>query len=89
MMRQPTIRPGQRKPYAKATRQQIEDRTHAAELLLFLGLGRTTIPALPPVRCPSPARVRVRVSVRDEKEAICRVERSFNENLRRSRAGSL
>jgi hypothetical protein len=40
---QPVIRPGQRKPYAKATRQQIEERTQAAALLLFLGLGKTAI----------------------------------------------
>jgi hypothetical protein len=38
-----TIRPGQRKPYAKATRQQIEERTQAAALLLFFGFGRTAI----------------------------------------------
>ena len=43
IMRQPTIRPGQRKPYAKATRQQIAERTQAAALLLFFGFGRTTI----------------------------------------------
>jgi hypothetical protein len=41
--KQPTIRPGQRKPYAKATRQQIEERTQAAALLLFLGLAKTEI----------------------------------------------
>jgi hypothetical protein len=42
-MRQPTIRPGQRKPYARATRQQIDERTQAAALLLFLGLAKTEI----------------------------------------------
>lgn len=42
-MRQPTIRPSQRKPYAKATRQQIEERTQAAALLLFLSLGKSEI----------------------------------------------
>jgi hypothetical protein len=42
-MRQPAIRPGQRKPYAKATRQQIAERTQAAALLLFLGLAKTEI----------------------------------------------
>jgi hypothetical protein len=41
-----TIRPGQRKPYAKATRQQIEERTQAAALLLFFGFGRTVIHGL-------------------------------------------
>jgi hypothetical protein len=43
IMRQPIIRPGQRKPYAKATRPQIEERTQAAALLLFLGLAKTEI----------------------------------------------
>jgi hypothetical protein len=43
IMRQPTIRPGQRKPYARATRQQIDERTQAAALLLFLGLAKTEI----------------------------------------------
>jgi hypothetical protein len=43
IMRQPTIRPGQRKPYAKATRQQIDERTQAAALLLHLGLAKTEI----------------------------------------------
>ena len=37
------IRPGQRKPYTKATRRQIEERTEAAALLVFFGFGRTTI----------------------------------------------
>ena len=41
--KQPTIRPGQRVPYAKGTRQQIEERTQAAALLLFLGLAKTEI----------------------------------------------
>ena len=36
--KQPTIRPGQKKGYAKATRQQIEHRIESAALLLFLGL---------------------------------------------------
>ena len=43
IMHQPTIRPGQRKPYVKATRQQIEERIVAAGVLLFFGLSRTTI----------------------------------------------
>ena len=41
--KQPVVRPGQRKPYAKATRQQIEERTQAAALLLFLALAKTEI----------------------------------------------
>jgi hypothetical protein len=40
---QPAVRPGQRKPYAKAIRQQIDERTQAAVLLLFLGLAKTEI----------------------------------------------
>ena len=39
----PVIRPGQRVPYRKGTRQQIEARTQAAALLLFLGLSKTAI----------------------------------------------
>ena len=39
----PVIRPGQRVPYRKGTRQQIEARTQAATLLLFLGLSKTAI----------------------------------------------
>ena len=39
----PVIRPGQRVPYRKGTRQQIEARTQAAALLLFLGFSKTAI----------------------------------------------
>ena len=42
-LKQPTIRPGQRKPYAKATRKQIELRTEAAALLIFCGFTKTQI----------------------------------------------
>ncbi len=41
--KQPVVRPGQRQPYVKGTRRQIEERTQAAALLLFFGFGRTTI----------------------------------------------
>ena len=41
--KQPVVRPGQRQPYVKGTRRQIEERTQAAALLLFFGLGRTVI----------------------------------------------
>jgi hypothetical protein len=41
--KQPVVRPGQHKPYAKATLRQIEERTQAAALLLFLGLAKTEI----------------------------------------------
>jgi len=37
------IRPGQRKPYIKATRQQIAQRVETAALLLFLGLSKSGI----------------------------------------------
>jgi hypothetical protein len=37
------IRPGQRTPYRKGTRGQVEERTQAAGLLLFLGLSKTAI----------------------------------------------
>jgi hypothetical protein len=38
--KQSMIRPGQRKPYRKATRKQIELRIESAALLLFLGLSK-------------------------------------------------
>jgi len=41
--KQSIIRPGQRHAYRKGTRQQIEARTQAAALLLFLGLTKTQI----------------------------------------------
>lgn len=40
---QPTIRPGQKKGYSKATRQQIEHRIESAALLLFLVLNKSEI----------------------------------------------
>ena len=40
---QPIIRPGQKKGYTKATRQQIEHRIESAALLLFLGLNKSEI----------------------------------------------
>jgi hypothetical protein len=39
----PTVRPGQKKAYTKATREQIEHRIESAALLLFLGLGKSEI----------------------------------------------
>ena len=39
----PIIRPGQKKGYTKATRQQIEHRVESAALLLFLGLSKSEI----------------------------------------------
>lgn len=39
----PFIRPGQRKPYVKATRKQIELRIEAAGLLCFCGFTKTQI----------------------------------------------
>ena len=42
--RQPTIRPGQRKPYVKATRQQIDERMRSSSLrLLRAGATKTEI----------------------------------------------
>ena len=39
----PIIRPGQKKGYTKATRQQIEHRVESAALLFFLGLSKSEI----------------------------------------------
>ncbi len=39
----PCIRVGQRKPYAKATRQQIAERIHGASLLFFCGMNKSKI----------------------------------------------
>jgi hypothetical protein len=39
----PVIRPGQRKPYVKATRKQIEQRIREVELLRAVGLSKTEI----------------------------------------------
>jgi len=41
--RQPTIRPGQRKPYVKATRQQIDERIGHVLRLLRAGATKTEI----------------------------------------------
>jgi hypothetical protein len=41
--KQPSIRKGQRKPYVKATRKQIEQRIQAVSLLSFCGFGKTKI----------------------------------------------
>jgi len=41
--KQPIIRRGQRKPYAKATRKQIEGRIEGAGLLCFCGLSKSQI----------------------------------------------
>ena len=41
--KQPIIRPGQRKGYVKATRQQIAQRIESAALLLFLGYEKSEI----------------------------------------------
>jgi hypothetical protein len=41
--KQPITRFGQRKPYRKATRGQIEHRIESAALLLFLGLSKSEI----------------------------------------------
>ena len=43
MTKQPVIRTGQRKPYAKATRIQIEQRIGAAAVLSFLGYSKRKI----------------------------------------------
>jgi hypothetical protein len=39
----PIIRPGQKKGYIKASRQQIERRVESAALLLFLGINKSEI----------------------------------------------
>jgi len=39
----PRIRPGNRKPYVKGTRQQIELRIEAASLLRYCGFSKTEI----------------------------------------------
>ena len=41
--KQPLVRKGQRKPYSKATRNQIELRLEAAALLRFCGLSKGEI----------------------------------------------
>ena len=41
--KQPITRPGQRKPYRKATRQQIDRRIESAALLIFLGHNTSEI----------------------------------------------
>lgn len=41
--KQPVIRPGQKKGYAKATRQQIEHRIESAALLRFCGFEKSEI----------------------------------------------
>ena len=42
-MNQPVIRPGQRKPYIKATRKQIEQRIGAAAVLSHCGFSKSEI----------------------------------------------
>jgi hypothetical protein len=44
--KQPIIRRGQRKPYFKGTRRQVEDRVQAAALLVFCGLSKCEIHAV-------------------------------------------
>jgi len=41
--RQPTIRKGQRKPYVRATREQIRERIRKAGQLLDLGMYKSEI----------------------------------------------
>jgi hypothetical protein len=41
--KQPITRPGQRMPFRKATRGQIEHRIESAALLIFLGLSKSEI----------------------------------------------
>jgi hypothetical protein len=41
--KQPIIRPGQKKGYTKATRQQIEHRIESAALLRFCGFNKSEI----------------------------------------------
>ena len=41
--KQPIIRPGQKKGYTKATRQQIEHRVESAALLRFCGFEKSEI----------------------------------------------
>ncbi len=41
--KQPITRPGQRKPYIKATRQQIAHRVESAALLRFCGFEKSEI----------------------------------------------
>ena len=40
---EPIVRPGQKAPYRKGTRQQIEKRIESAALLLFLGYEKSEI----------------------------------------------
>ena len=42
-MKPPTIRPGQRVPYRKGTRNEIEQRIEAAAVLSFCGLSKSQI----------------------------------------------
>jgi hypothetical protein len=42
-MKLPITRPGQRKPYIKATRQQIDHRIESATLLRFCGYDKSEI----------------------------------------------
>jgi methylphosphotriester-DNA--protein-cysteine methyltransferase len=41
--KQPIVRPGQKKGYTKATRQQIEHRVESAALLRFCGFEKSEI----------------------------------------------